>query len=189
MKRPWIILLLFLMGVVVVKWRRFENVREPTETARPNEAAVQTGVGGSTDSRLEKLPDGHVAMRDAIGIANSLHAKSEGAEVDLGSLDQLLELYRFVFKANPVGSENQEIMAQLLGHNAKKLVFFPRNHPSLNGEGALLDRWGMPYYFHPLSAQLMDMRTAGPDGNLWTKDDLSLGLDTKDEVKAMKLVR
>ncbi len=128
-------------------------------------------------------------MRDAVSLANSLHAKSGNAELDLGSLEQVFELYRFVFKANPVGSENEEIMAQLLGSNAKKLVFFPRNHPSLNADGALLDRWGTPYYFHPLSAQLMDMRTAGPDGNLWTKDDLSLGLELEDEVRALKLVR
>ena len=191
MKRSWIILALLLMGLVIggVAWRRVEKVPDVSARATPEARAADLETNGSPDPRLEKLPDGYVALRDAVNLANSLHAKSGDAALDLGSLEQVFELYRFVFKANPVGSENQEIMAQLLGNNAKKLVFFPRNHPSLNEDGVLLDRWGTPYYFHPLSAQLMDMRTAGPDGNLWTDDDLSLGLEMEDEVKALKLVR
>jgi len=178
-----------LIGLVVggVTWRRLEKVPESPETDLSREIVVHSGASGSNDPRLERLPDGHVSMRDAVGIANSMHTKSVDAEVDLGSLEQLFELYRFVFKANPVGSENQEIMAQLLGSNAKKLVFFPRDHSSLDAEGVLLDRWGAPYYFHPLSAQLMDVRTAGPDGKLWTKDDLSLGLD--EQAVELKLSR
>ena len=115
---------MLLIGLVVggVTWRRLEKVPESPETDLSREIVVHSGASGSNDPRLERLPDGHVSMRDAVGIANSMHTKSVDAEVDLGSLEQLFELYRFVFKANPVGSENQEIMAQLLGSNAKKLV-------------------------------------------------------------------
>ena len=79
--------------------------------------------------------------------------------------------------ANPVGSESAELLDKLMGANAKRMIFFPRDHPDLNADGALLDRWGTPYYFHPLSAQEMDVRSAGPDRRLWSDDDLSLGLD------------
>ena len=82
-----------------------------------------------------------------------------------------------VFKANPVGSENVEIMAALLGKNDGGHVFFDTNHPSLAPDGTLLDRWGQPYFFHPLARDRMDVRTAGPDRKLWTTDDRTLGLE------------
>ncbi|MFT4639120.1 MAG: hypothetical protein ACI8T1_002444 [Verrucomicrobiales bacterium] len=145
-----------------------------TTTFPPEEASPSPQ---NVDPRLERLPDGHVVLRDAVNLAKTLHRPESMADSDLEALDQIITLYHFIYKANPVGSENEEIMAQLIGKNPKKVIFFPPDHPNLSEAGALLDRWGNPYYFHPLSADRMDLRSAGDDAKLWTNDDVSLGLD------------
>ena len=177
---------LLLVGSVGV----FEATKQASPSAAvpeppPSEESEKIGV--PMDPRLIKLSDGLVGMRDAFTIAESLHQKDNSTQSDLESIGQLLELYRFVFKANPVGSENEEILGVLMGKNPKQLVFFPREHPNLTEHGALKDRWGTAYHFHPISAQLMDVRSAGPDQKLWTADDQSLGLH--DEAEKLKLTR
>jgi hypothetical protein len=41
----------------------------------------------------------------------------------------------------------------------------------LNDKGELVDRWGTPYFFHQLSRDHMEIRSAGPDKVMWTQDD------------------
>ena len=65
-------------------------------------------------------------------------------------------------------------MAKLAGNNKRKLAVLLPNHPSLNQEGELLDRWGTPYWFHPVSRDLMEIVSAGPDKKLWTEDDVRI---------------
>ena len=72
-----------------------------------------------------------------------------------------------------MGTDNEEFAAALAGENSKKVVFID---PGLLSDGELLDRFGSPYVFHPLKADLMDLRSRGRDGQLWTKDDVSLDL-------------
>ncbi len=47
----------------------------------------------------------------------------------------------------------------------------PPTHPALR-EGRLIDRWGRPWLIHPQSADRIQVRSAGPDGKLFTADDL-----------------
>jgi len=35
-----------------------------------------------------------------------------------------------------------------------------------------VDRWGMPFWFHPNTAHQVEIRSAGPDRQLFTDDDL-----------------
>ena len=46
--------------------------------------------------------------------------------------------------------------------------------PGLLVDGELLDRYGSPYIFHPLKSDVMDLRSRGEDGQLWTADDVAL---------------
>ena len=39
-------------------------------------------------------------------------------------------------------------------------------------DGELVDRWGTPYFFHSVSAEKMEIVSAGPDKELWTDDDV-----------------
>jgi hypothetical protein len=79
--------------------------------------------------------------------------------------------YRGAIRAgNPVG-ENNEITASLMGRNKLGYAFIPPDCPAVNSRGELCDRWGTPYFFHQLSGEQMEIRSAGPDHHLWTEDD------------------
>ncbi|MBK8040910.1 MAG: hypothetical protein IPK22_27815 [Verrucomicrobiaceae bacterium] len=67
---------------------------------------------------------------------------------------------------------NEEFAAALMGRNAAKEVFLMSPHACLNAKGQLVDRWGQPLFFHVRDAGRIDLRSAGPDGEMWTADDL-----------------
>lgn len=67
---------------------------------------------------------------------------------------------------------NGEIAAALRGRNRADLRFLPDDHPAFNAQGELVDRWRTPLFFHAISHQRMDIRSAGPDGEMWTADDI-----------------
>lgn len=67
---------------------------------------------------------------------------------------------------------NEEFAAALLGKNAAKEVFLRAPHGCLNEKGQLVDRWGTPLFFHVRDASRIDIRSAGPDREMWTADDL-----------------
>lgn len=75
------------------------------------------------------------------------------------------------FGGNPVGS-NAEIVQALQGGNPGKANYMPQSAMRLNGNGELIDKWGRPYFFHANSATEMEVRSAGPDGRLFTPDDI-----------------
>lgn len=74
------------------------------------------------------------------------------------------------FGGNPTGS-NAEITKALNGGNEKRAIYLP-SHARLNDKGELLDAWGNPYFFHSNSATETEVRSAGPDGVMHTRDDL-----------------
>jgi hypothetical protein len=67
---------------------------------------------------------------------------------------------------------NEEFAAALMGKNAAKEVFLEASHACLNAKGQIVDRWGSPLFFHVREANRIDLRSAGPDGEMWTADDL-----------------
>jgi hypothetical protein len=67
---------------------------------------------------------------------------------------------------------NEEFAAALMGQNAAKEVFLKAPHACLNEKGQLVDRWGSPLFFHVRDRSRIDIRSAGPDREMWTADDL-----------------
>lgn len=104
--------------------------------------------------------------------AAELLAEGGTAATDLEIVTLILADYRKACGGNPVG-ENEEITAMLLGGNPKGLRFLPPGHPAIDGAGRLCDRWGTPLFFHALSSRRMAVRSAGPDRQHGTADDLS----------------
>jgi hypothetical protein len=83
-----------------------------------------------------------------------------------------LEFYRERFGQFPAGEDNAQFMNALRGLNPEQLAIFPFAHPRLDASGALLDAWGKPFFFHQLSRDHVEVRSAGPDGAWYTADDL-----------------
>jgi len=67
---------------------------------------------------------------------------------------------------------NEEFAAALLGKNRDQLRFLPDVHRCLNAQGQLVDRWMSPLFFHVTDRSRIDIRSAGPDRQMWTEDDL-----------------
>ena len=112
-----------------------------------------------------------VALEGRSRLADGLNSPSGDVHADLRILNDLFIAYRgSVHAENPVG-ENSEITAALRGRNRLGYAFVPLDCPAVNPEGELCDRWGTPYFFHQLSGESMEIRSAGPDRRLWTQDD------------------
>ena len=102
----------------------------------------------------------------------ALHAEDGSAAEDVRLLDELFGQYRTAVKTgNPIGN-NREITAALRGRNRLGLRCLADDHPALNDHGELCDRWGTPYFFHQVSATRMEVRSAGPDREMYTGDDV-----------------
>lgn len=90
------------------------------------------------------------------------------ADLQLGAVKEMLRDYRARLGENPVGT-NEEITRALLGTNPGG-ANFASSEMHVEG-GKLVDRWHHPYLFHQLSGTDMAIRSAGPDGVMWTADD------------------
>ena len=90
---------------------------------------------------------------------------------DLEKVSLMLRDYRTLMGENPVGS-NAEIMQAVMGGNPRGARLGPPEGQNINANGELVDAWGTPYFFHQLSADHMEIRSAGPDLKMWTDDDI-----------------
>ncbi len=129
------------------------------------------------DARVTRADDGRIIFEQAINLAGELHNKDNSAEDDVQILDAILGYYRLVNRSNPVAGENFEVINSLAGKNRHRIVVFPLDHPDLDNDGNLLDRWGSPYFFHAISATQLDIQSAGPDRKRGSADDLKLGYE------------
>jgi hypothetical protein len=86
-------------------------------------------------------------------------------------IESIFEIYIEAFGEVPTGESNAHIMNALRGNNSQYLGFFPFEHPRLDGEGRLVDPWNTPYFFHLLSRTDIEIRSAGPDLEMYTDDD------------------
>jgi hypothetical protein len=66
---------------------------------------------------------------------------------------------------------NEDLARALTDRDTLGDAALPTSHPALVG-GRLIDRWGRPWQIHPLAADVIQLRSAGPDGRLYTPDDL-----------------
>jgi hypothetical protein len=93
-------------------------------------------------------------------------------EAGLKNVRQAIHQYGEMFGGNPVGT-NPEITAQLSGSNSRRINFITvEAGMRVNADGALVDSWGTPYFFHQISGAEMEILSAGPDRVMWTSDDL-----------------
>lgn len=70
----------------------------------------------------------------------------------------------------PLGT-NDEITRALMDRDTLGDSAIPASHPAIVS-GQLVDRWGSPWLFHQLAADLIEVRSAGPDRKPFTADDI-----------------
>jgi hypothetical protein len=136
--------------------------------------APSLGASAAAQSRAaaQESPKGAIpGAEERSRLADSLNSAATDVHSDLRLVNEIFDAYRGAVRSgNPVG-ENAEITAALTGRNRLGFPFIPKDSPAINRKGELCDRWGTPYFFHQLSGEKMEIRSAGPDQKLWTADD------------------
>jgi hypothetical protein len=138
-----------------------ERGREATALARPPEPGDPRPPPAAVSSTAM---DPH--LRE-LGL--SLNSPDQEPQQDLEILNELLGLHQRAMGSHPSG-DNADIAAALVGAGPDG-VFLSRTAKALR-DGQIIDRWGSPYWFHPVAANLTEIRSAGPDRQLFTGDDL-----------------
>ncbi len=100
-------------------------------------------------------------------------------EHDLTLMARLMDNFTLLVKdaADRPLSANEDWASALRGVNQSHERFLPDQHVALNPQGQLVDRWGTPLHFHSLGDRRHEIRSAGPDGKLWTDDDIHRNAD------------
>ena len=104
---------------------------------------------------------------------------SQPPENDLTLMSRLLDNFLLLVKTakdKPL-SANGDWASALRGGNPARERFLPDQHPALNAQGELVDRWQSALFFHALGGGRYEIRSAGPDRQLWTKDDIHRNYD------------
>lgn len=165
-----------LLALIVFFWRqggRLEDAKVPVPSDLKGEAQP-----GTESPPASLLPDASMSGSTSVieidpanqELANRLSNPESAPEEDLEIVQSFLQIYSKAQGGNPAG-DNSDITAAMTGTNGHRGRVFPRNHPSIR-EGQIVDRWGTPYWFHPNSGHSMEIRSAGPDRQLFTQDDL-----------------
>ncbi len=158
-------LVVLISGLLLIfevhSWLAKQKARHQQEVAR-----VMTQASRSLGQQASRLPG------EAI-LENYASAASR-PEDDLSALaNTFANLFLLLKSDHPFRmGANEEFAAALLGKNAAREVFLTAPHAALNDQGQLIDRWGTPLFFHVRESARIDIRSAGPDRNMWTDDDL-----------------
>lgn len=165
---PVVLVLVLLLTQMRWKWSkpRVSN-STPTEKILTNIVASETPTSvGSTTVRSNELL-GEAILR---GYADT----NLPPENDLTLMSRLMENALLLLKSagNRPLSANEDWADLLRGKNGAREAFLPAQHVALNEAGQLIDRWKSPLFFHALGAGRYEIRSAGPDGAMWTADDL-----------------
>jgi len=176
-KRLWIgVALALLAGVGFL----FFRAKAPVPVGR--DAAPVLEPRKVADSRPAAQAPGQLALETPaaatlrqvpshpLAVAFGKDIKDAASEPKL--LLDLFEVYRREFGSFPAGEDNPQMMHALMGANPGKLPIFPLKHPRLDAKGALLDAWGSSFQFHSIAQDLMEIRSVGPDREIFTNDDI-----------------
>ena len=112
-------------------------------------------------------------------------AESRSIENDLEAVSFLLTDCQLIIKNFDTFflPDSEAITSFLRGANPEGIAWISPDHSSVNREGELLDRNGIPVLFHRESSSRIQIRSAGKDRVMWTSDDVVYP-DTKTLSKA-----
>jgi len=182
---------LLLLAVALIGWLlkgRFPAPADPNSTSTPATNATGGDVvdyssgggqvaGNSTPDQGPPPPtdsEGYQILE--VDLLDGFGSDGRTPQEDIEQVVGLISSYHTLVKGNR-GSwgENRELAKILTGENSHRLRLISPDHPALNDSGELVDRWGTPIFFHALSAEVIEVRMAGPDRAMYTGDDLFYG--------------
>ena len=105
-------------------------------------------------------------------LADALNTPEASPEQDIAVVLRLFDYYLERFSALPAAATNAEFVNALTGNNPRRIALIERSHPAINPAGELTDRWGTPFFFHLVAHDQIEIRSAGPDKEMWNGDDL-----------------
>lgn len=151
-KRVAMVVAAGVLLVLLVRWRC-----APTLESTPIVPAATSVVAGSS----------------VVPLAVSNADERAAAAHDVRALRATLGNFLLFVKEphRPPLGDNIDITRALTGGNRLHKVYIATDDPAVNA-GRLVDRWGTPYWFHPRSADAIDVVSAGPDRRLFTADDV-----------------
>ncbi len=174
--KPWMVAILFSV-VSITAFLVVISVKEPrTETepqARAEEAMKPVRPAPGAVAVLPPDPASLQRMRSH-PMAVSFGQSPDLAAAEPSTLLEILQFYRQEFGSFPAGEDNAAIMNALRGNNPSGMPIFPSKHPRISKDGSLLDAWGKPFFFHVISSQHIEVRSLGPDGEIFTEDDIAV---------------
>ena len=159
MRKKWIFLVVCLLLIVAYQMRdRREDVPLPPEEPLP--VVVP-------EEEISRRPAGD-AILDGYG------SEASSAAGDLQKLGAVVENLLLHFKTldSRKAGTNEQFAELLRGGNPEKLAFVSATSPIFGDKGLIVDRWGVPLFFHPVAERHIEIRSAGPDGEMFTADDL-----------------
>lgn len=121
---------------------------------------------------FKRREDGRILKSDVAEQLDSLNDPEREPVEDIQLLTSAVASYRQIFRENPVAGENREVVEALTGNNPYQMMFIDPSHPAINSSNELMDRWKVPYRFHPVSRDQMEIRSAGVDRQFGTPDDV-----------------
>jgi hypothetical protein len=152
---------------------------------KPSDEVVSTPEKAAPTPAKRKTPHPkHPTAKDVSDASVSKRAfadyglKSKTTVDDLKLVDGLIRNFYLIAKDHsdrfPMGT-NREITRVLAGHNPMKRAWIAADHPAIDERGELNDRWNNPLHFHALARGVFEIRSAGPDGEVFTEDDFVRG--------------
>lgn len=167
-------LIAILALVLIAAWWFWPREHQTTDAVSPAMDARNSQPLPREEVSPE-TPDAGLTLVPVSAESERLLDPQASARDDMEVMTVLVGEYRRLLGGNPVG-DNDEITAALAGANPKRLALVsPAVTKRVAPQGQLLDRWGVPYFFHARSGTSMEIISAGPDGMLHTADDLHGG--------------
>lgn len=181
---PWLRLGILLMIAAVLCYLGI-NQAKPREDKQVEVA--KSAVEKSTADQSQRAVQAAEVPRGVDGVQEletdifaAYGGEGHDMQRDLAILQEGISSFAMLVKNDdlPTGS-NAMCVDALRGNNKSGIRFLREDHPMLNADGELIDRWGTPVYFHAVSAQNIGLRSAGPDKLMWTDDDVYYGSAAK----------
>lgn len=165
---PVLLVLIFLVTQMRWKWSK-----PAAQTCGAVESIASDTATATIPSSVLKQRGGSNEMLGTVILREYANSKLP-PENDLTLMSHLMDNSLLLLKsaANRPLSANEDWADLLRGKNAAHEEFLPPKHAVLNEKGQLVDRWQTPLFFHALGGGRYEIRSAGPDKEMWTGDDI-----------------